>query len=55
MTAERDHIAEAYYAIVALLESRIISPATRLELEKLRHKLEGEMAVELNKFRKVPA
>lgn len=49
MTNERDHTAEAYFAVVGLLESAIISPVRRHELEKLREKLEKEMAAELNK------
>jgi hypothetical protein len=49
MSMERDHTAEAYFAIVALLESPIISPATRRELEKLSERLEKEMAADLNK------
>jgi hypothetical protein len=48
VTAGRDHIAAAYFAIVALLQSPIISPATRRQLEILRDKLEGEMAADLN-------
>jgi hypothetical protein len=44
-----DQKAVAYFAIVALLESRIISPATRLQLEELRDKLEQEMLAEANK------
>jgi len=48
MTNERDHIAEAYHAIVALLESRIISSITRRQLEIFRQHLEQEMAAELN-------
>jgi hypothetical protein len=44
-----DQQAVAYFAIVALLESRIISPATRRQLEELRDKLEEEMAAEDNK------
>jgi hypothetical protein len=49
MTNERDHTAEAYFAVVGLLESAIISPVRRHELEKLREKLEKEMAAELDK------
>jgi len=49
MTTSRDHIAEAYKAIVALLESRIISLGTRRQLEVFRVYLEKELAEELNK------
>jgi hypothetical protein len=49
MTTSRDHIAEAYYAVVALLESRIISLATRHQLEVFQVYLEKELAEELNK------
>lgn len=48
MTTKRDHIAESYYAVVALLESRIISPATRHQLEIFQAYLEKEIADELN-------
>jgi uncharacterized protein involved in response to NO len=41
-----DQKAVAYFAIVGLLESRIISPATRRQLERLRDKLEQEMAAD---------
>jgi hypothetical protein len=44
-----DEKAVAYFAIVALLESRIISPGTRRQLEKFRDKLEKEMIAEANK------
>ena len=39
----------AYFAIVALFKSRIISPTTRRQLEELRDKLEQEMLAEANK------
>jgi hypothetical protein len=55
MTNERDHTAEAYFAIVALLESPIISPTRRHELETLRDKLEKEMAAQLNQSGDVAA
>ena len=44
-----DQKAVAYFAIVGLLESRIISPATRHQLEKLHDILEKELAPEANK------
>jgi hypothetical protein len=44
-----DQKAVAYFAIVGLLESRIISPATRRQLEKLHDKLQQEMIAEANK------
>jgi hypothetical protein len=44
-----DQKAVAYFAIVGLLESRIISPATRRQLEELRDRLEKELAAEANK------
>jgi hypothetical protein len=49
MTKERDHTAEAYFAVVGLLESAIISPISRRQLEVLRDKLVEQMAVERNK------
>lgn len=49
MTAGRDRIVEAYFAIVALTESPIISPATRRQIEILRDMLEEEMAAESDK------
>jgi hypothetical protein len=55
MTSERDHTAEAYFAIFALLESPIISPDRRRELQGLRHKLEKEMMAELHKCTDIPA
>lgn len=51
MTAERDHIAEAYFAITALLQSKIISPPTRHRVKVLREILEEEIATEINKSR----
>jgi hypothetical protein len=39
-----DHLAEAHSSIAALLESGIISPATRRKLEQFREQLEREMA-----------
>ena len=50
MTVVGDQKAIAYFAIVGLLESRIISPATRRQLEELHDKLEKEMAAEHDKF-----
>jgi len=41
-----DQKVRAYSAIIALLESRIVSRATRRDLEKLRDKLEKEMAAD---------
>ena len=52
MTSQRDHAAETYFAIVALLESTITSIASRPELEKLRDKLEQEMADIMQKSEK---
>jgi hypothetical protein len=49
MTDKRDHAAEAYFAVVPLLESAVIAPARRHELEKLRCQLEQEMLAELHR------
>lgn len=49
MTKERDQTAEAYFAVVGLLESAINSPINRRQLEILRDKLVEQMAVERNK------
>lgn len=49
MTSQRDQIAEAYFAIVALLGSRIISLDTRHQLEVFREYLEKELAQEDDK------
>jgi hypothetical protein len=38
-----DDLAETHSCIMALLESRIISPTTRRNLEQYRRKLEEEM------------
>ena len=48
MTNQRDHTAEAYFAVVALMESTVISPEKKRELERLRRKLEQEMVAELD-------
>jgi hypothetical protein len=55
MTANRDHIAAAYLAIVTLLQSKIISAATCGQVKTLRDMLEEEMAADLNKSRNAAA
>jgi len=55
MTAGRDHIAAAYLAVVTLLESKIISVATRRQVKTLREMLEEEMAADANKSHKPAA
>ena len=55
MSTQRDHTAEAYFAIVALLESSITSPATRRQIEIFRDHLEKEMARELNQSSDIAA
>ena len=50
-----DQKAAAYFAIVSLLESRIISAATRRQLEIFREYLEKELADELNRSHKAAA
>jgi len=49
MTSKRDYTAEAYFAVIALLESPLLSSERRRELERLRERLEKEMMTELNK------
>ena len=49
MTKGRDQTAEAYFAVVGLLESAINSPINRRQLERLRDKLVEQMLAELNK------
>ena len=55
MTSQRDQKAAAYSAIIGLLESRIISPTTRQELERLRDEIEKEIVDELNKSKQAAA
>ena len=43
VTKPLDNLAETHSCIVALLESRVISPATRRKVEQLRRKLEHEL------------
>ena len=54
MSTQRDHTAEAYFAIVALLESSITSPVTRRQIEIFRDHLE-KMARELNQSSDIAA
>jgi hypothetical protein len=43
VTKSLDALAETHSSITALLESRLISPATRRNLERFLQKLEHEM------------
>ena len=47
MSSKLNDLAQAHLAVVALLESALISPATRRQLEVFRDNLERDIAAQL--------